>query len=137
MHSKWLFKNFLHWKIPNKRPSDNVDLGVNLPQEDDFAMSNITPAFYDFFFFPDQHQNNYSKHVRFDGNAEAKKEWLEGYDYLIRKGLANRGGKFPVLKNPANTARFTAILEKYPGAKFIHICRNPIVVYLPAFAALG
>ena len=105
MHSKWLFKNFVHWKIPDKRPSDDVDLGANLPQEDDFAMSNVVPAFYDFFFFPDQYLEHYTKHVRFSESGEFfKKEWLEAYDYLIRKGLVNRPGKYPVLKNPANTA---------------------------------
>lgn len=131
MHSKWLFKNFVHWKIPDKRPTDDMDLGVNLPQEDDFAMANITPAFYDFFFFPDQYLSTYEKHVRFTENGDENKQaWLEGYDYLIRKALYNRKGKFPILKNPANTARFTGILEKYPDAKFIHIYRNPLTVYL-------
>lgn len=131
MYSKWLFKNFVHWKIPQKRPSDDVDLGASLPQEDDFAMSNIVPAFYDFFFFPDQHLKHYDKHVRFVQNGEKyKKEWLDAYDYLICKGLVNRHGKYPVLKNPANTGRFDVLLEHYPDARFIHIYRNPVMVYL-------
>lgn len=131
MYSKWLFKNFLRWQIPDKRPSDNVDLGANLPQEDDFAMSNLVPAFYDFFFFPDQHIENYERHVRFSENGEKYiAEWLKAYDYLIRKGMVNRPGEFPVLKNPANTGRFDVLLEQYPDARFIHIHRNPVMVYL-------
>jgi hypothetical protein len=131
MYSKWLFKSFLHWQIPDKRPSDNVDLGANLPQEDDFAMANIVPAFYDFFFFPDQYRKNYERHVRFSSETDRyRSEWLRAYDYLIRKGLVNRPGKFSVLKNPANTGRFEALLKQYPEARFIHIHRNPVMVYL-------
>lgn len=131
MYSKWLFKNFLHWKIPDKRPTDDVDLGANLPQEDDFALSNITTAFYDFFFFPDAYKEHYERHIRFSENGQHyKKEWLDSYHYLIRKGLINRKGKYPVLKNPANTGRIGAILEQYPDARFIHIHRNPVTVYL-------
>ena len=131
MYSKWLFKNFVHWQIPDKRPSDDVDLGANLPQEDDFAMANIVPAFYDFFFFPSKHIENYEKHVRFSVKGDFyKKEWLRSYDYLIKKALVNRNGKYPVLKNPANTGRAEALLEHYPDARFIHIYRNPVMVYL-------
>jgi hypothetical protein len=131
MYSKWLFKNFVHWKIPDKRPSDDVDLGANLPQEDDFAMANIVPAFYDFFFFPDQYRENFARHISFTNNGEKHKgEWLQAYDYLIKKALVNRSGEYPVLKNPANTARFDVLLEHYPDARFIHIYRNPVMVYL-------
>ena len=38
-------------------------------------------------------------------------------------------GKQLVLKNPANTARIKFLLELYPDAKFIHIYRNPYIVY--------
>lgn len=131
-------ENNRHRRLPparehhrRKRPSDNVDLGANLPQEDDFAMANIVPAFYDFFFFPDQHLENYERHVRFTRDVERyKKEWLQAYDYLIRKGLVNRPGKFAVLKNPANTGRFDVLMGHYPEARFIHIHRNPVMVYL-------
>jgi hypothetical protein len=49
---------------------------------------------------------------------------------LILRAKKNTGGNFTVFKNPVNTARIKQILEIYPKAKFIHIYRNPITVYL-------
>jgi len=34
-----------------------------------------------------------------------------------------------LLKNPVNTARIRILLELFPNAKFIHVYRNPYVVY--------
>ena len=130
MYSKWLFKSFVRWKIPDKRPTDEVDLGANLPQEDDFAMTNITSAFYEFFFFPENYRKLYDQHISFTKNRGHKEEWLAAYDYLIKKALVNRQGDFPVLKNPANTGRLDVLFSHYPDARFVHIFRNPVLVYL-------
>lgn len=130
MHSKWLFKSFVRWKIPKKRPTDNVDLGADLPQEDDFAMANIIPAFYCFFFFPDQYQSYYNRHVSFKEGESYDKDWARAYKKLILKARENTNGERMVLKNPANTARIPQLLEQFPKAKFIHIYRNPVMVYL-------
>ena len=34
-----------------------------------------------------------------------------------------------MIKNPVNTCRITELLKLFPGAKFIHIHRNPYVVF--------
>ena len=39
-------------------------------------------------------------------------------------------GKRLILKNPTNTARIKFLLELYLEAQFIHISRNPYVVYM-------
>ena len=39
-------------------------------------------------------------------------------------------GKQLILKNPANTGRIKFLLDLYPEAKFIHLYRNPFIVYL-------
>jgi hypothetical protein len=41
MASKLIFKTFMRINIPEKRPSDNVRLHVDFPQEDEFAFSNM------------------------------------------------------------------------------------------------
>lgn len=130
IYSKWLFKSFVRWKIPDKRPSDNVKLGADLPQEDDFAMANIIPSFYCFFFFPDKYRQYYDRHVAFTDDSNYVNDWLENYHKLIIKAKKNVGGKSIVLKNPANTGRVQHLLKQYPNAKFIHIYRNPVTVYL-------
>jgi hypothetical protein len=130
VYSKWIFKSFVRWKIPDKRPSDDVKLGADLPQEDDFAMANIIPSFYCFFFFPDQYLQYYNRHVAFTDGSKYANDWLESYHKLILKAKNNVGGKSIVLKNPANTGRVKQLLEQYPNARFIHIYRNPVTIYL-------
>jgi hypothetical protein len=48
-------------------------------------------------------------------------EWKEIYLYLLKKETLYRDGKRLVLKNPANTARVTLLLEMFPNARFVHI----------------
>ena len=134
LHSKWLFRSFVKWKIPAKRPGDNVELGVDLPQEDEFALENLAaPSFYHFFFFPEDFRLLFKQNVLFcDKNGHEIERWKSFYKQLIDKGAANTNGRHMVLKNPANTGRTDKILEMYPQARFIHIYRNPVMVYLSA-----
>jgi hypothetical protein len=131
MHSKLLFRPFMKWKIPDKRPSDNIMLHVDYPQEDDFALSSMLPSFYQLFYFPDAYKALFDETVLFKNKSEKEIiKWKNTYNKLIIKAKANTGGKNVILKNPVNTARINKILEIYPKARFIHIYRNPVVVYL-------
>ena len=131
MYSKLLFKPFMRWKIPAKRPSDNIKLHVDYPQEDDFSLSNILPAFYEFFYFPDAYKALFDETVLFKNSSDKDiKNWQDVYNKLIIKAKANTDGKNVIMKNPVNSARVNKILELYPKARFIHIYRNPVVVYL-------
>jgi omega-hydroxy-beta-dihydromenaquinone-9 sulfotransferase len=133
IHSKLLFKPFMGWNIPDQRPSDDVKLGVNFPQEDGFAMANLLPSFYRFFYFPDSYQALFDETVLFKGsNKKDLMAWKDAYSKLITKAKANTEGTNIVLKDPANTAKIDKILELYPSARFVHIYRNPVVVYLSA-----
>ncbi len=132
LFSKGLFKTFMKMLIPGKRPSDNVKLNVDFPQEDEFALENlIAPSFYNFFFFPDKYDQLFDETILFKNRKESEIElWKRHYKELIAKGQSNTNGKYMILKNPVNTGRVERILEMYPNARFIHIYRNPIIVYL-------
>lgn len=56
--------------------------------------------------------------------------WKEEMRLLIHKALYNTNGSVFLSKNPPNTGRIQLLLEMFPDAKFIHIHRNPIDVYL-------
>jgi hypothetical protein len=56
-------------------------------------------------------------------------EWSAAYRQLLTKATINFPGRRLVLKNPVNTARIRALLAVFPGAKFLHIYRNPYDVY--------
>ena len=52
LKSEWIFKTFMRIFMPKERPGDSVEISVNLPQEEEYALSNITHrSFYHFFYF--------------------------------------------------------------------------------------
>lgn len=131
MASTWLFKNFLRMNMPDKRPSDNVALHPDFPQEDEFAFGNMqSNAYYNFFYFPSQYAKYYARAVHHNGLDEREVErWYRTYAKLLRKALVSGKGDQLIMKNPVNTARIAKLLRLHPDAKFLYIHRNPITVY--------
>jgi hypothetical protein len=129
--SKWLFKTFMKKNMPSRRPSDNVELNINYPQEDEFAFSNCQHnAYYNFFYFPSRYEQFYERSVLHKGLSEVEiQEWYASYDKLLKKALIDSGGKQLFVKNPVNTARIDKILRLYPDARFLYIYRNPVTVF--------
>lgn len=129
--SKSIFKTFMRLNMPEKRPGDNVKLGINLPQEDEFALGNMNPySYYNFFYFPREYARHYREAVDFEISSKEKEQWKDDYRRLIHKAILDTKGRFPVVKNPVNTGRISTLLEMCPNGSFIHIHRNPVIVYL-------
>jgi len=130
--SKLIFKTFMKINTPEKRPSDNVKLNVDFPQEDEFAFSNMQHnAYYNFFYFPENYKTFYDKAVHHTGLTDNEKNlWFSQYDKLLKKAQINTKGKRLIVKNPVNSARIKHLLKLYPDAKFLYIYRNPVTVYL-------
>lgn len=130
--SKWIFKTFMRIKIPEKRPSDNVKLSPDYPQEDEFALANMTlTSFYHFFYFPRRSDELYQRYVRFiDVNDQSVNTFHRKYRELLSKAAFNSGKDRLVVKNPVNTGRVAQLVKMYPDAKFIFIYRNPVTTYL-------
>lgn len=129
--SKWLFRTFMKMNMPDKRPSDGVELNIDFPQEDEFAFSNLQPnAYYNFFYFPKEYQVFYEKAVNHQGLSKHElDDWFSSYDTLLKKALIDGKGERIIVKNPVNTARIKQLLKLYPDAKFLYIYRNPITVF--------
>jgi hypothetical protein len=129
---RFLFEGFARVLIPGKRAGDNVTLGTKLPQEEEFALGDKTPiSFYYFWMFPRSIKLFYKRFVRFEGIESSEKElWKGNYKLLINKSLKNTNTEIYLSKNPSNTGRIGVLLDMYPNAKFIHIHRNPIEVFL-------
>jgi len=129
--SKWLFKKFMKINMPDKRPSDNVKLNIDFPQEDEFAFCNsYQHAYYNFFYFPKEYKTFYDNAITHKTLTEREiEEWSLSYDKLIKKALLNTKGERAIIKNPVNTARIDKILKLYTNAKFLYIYRNPVTVF--------
>jgi len=129
---RFLFRGFSTLLIPGTRKGDNVKLGASLPQEEEFALGDKTPiCFYFFWMFPTNMIQYYNDFIRFN-NIDIKQleKWKADYKLLIKKAIKNTNKKRYLSKNPSNTGRVKILLEMFPDAKFIHIHRNPIEVFL-------
>ena len=129
---RFIFEGFARILIPGTRKGDNVILGTSLPQEEEFAIGDKTAiSFYYFWMFPRSLKKFYDQCIRFKGVDGAKiKSWKKDYELLITKALHNTNRERFLSKNPPNTGRIEVLLEMFPNAKFIHIHRNPVEVYL-------
>src|SRR5690554_173386 len=127
-----LFEGFAKLLIPGRRAGDNVVLGTKLPQEEEFALGDKTPiSFYYFWMFPLKIKVYYNRFIRFrEVDKRELETWKSNYELLIKKSLKNTNKEIYLSKNPPNTARVGLLLDMFPQAKFIHIHRNPVEVFL-------
>ena len=126
-----MFKKTMAWLMPDKRPTDNMELNVDLPQEEEFALSNMMPcSYYDFWFLP---QNMLEYCDRFltmkTATPEEHRMFRETFLKLIKISLWNTQGSQFLSKNPPHTGKVKEILEMFPNAKFIYLMRNPYTVF--------
>lgn len=117
--------------VPDRRPMDNMALALDLPQEEEYAVCNLCDqSFYAGWTFPKRMRELFHKYVLMDGLPEHElRAWKEVYLSVVKKATRLAGGRPLVLKNPVNTARIPLLLELFPGAKFVHVRRNPYEVY--------
>ena len=118
--------------MPDKRPTDNMELAVDLPQEEEFALANMMPyTYYNFWFLPKHMQEYADKYLLFDDISEAElKVFEETFTKLIKISLWNtHGGTQFLSKNPPHTGRVKELVKMFPNAKFIYLMRNPYTVF--------
>lgn len=129
---RFIFEGFAKILIPGTRKGDNVTLGTSLPQEEEFAIGDKTPiSFYYFWMFPRSLKKFYDRFIRFENiDTAVIDSWKRDYQLLIKKAIKNTGRPRFLSKNPPNTGRIKTLLQMYPNARFIHIHRNPVEVYL-------
>jgi hypothetical protein len=128
---KRIVANWLEKGHPT-RLIDAVPLRIDAPQEEEFAMTNVTPhSFLHVFSFPRQAADLFARTTLFQGiSPDALAEWSACYLEILRKATLHANGKRLMLKNCADTGRIWALLDLFPDAKFIHIYRNPYDLYL-------
>jgi hypothetical protein len=117
--------------FPKKRPMDNVEFLKDTPQEEEFYLANIsTLSFYHGWYFPKKMKEYFQKNILFTNlSQQDKNKWKNAYIDIVKTAIFTNQKEILILKNPANTGRIKILLEMFPNAKFIHIYRNPYVVY--------
>jgi hypothetical protein len=117
--------------LPKKRPMDNIELSLIKPEEELIAMSKITQySYYHAFIFPKETLKIFDDSVLLKGISPVEKELLsQQYIRLLKRASMSMGGKRLLLKSPDNMAKIPILIDLFPNAKFIHIYRNPYVLF--------
>ena len=125
------FKKNMSWLMPDKRPTDNMELAVDLPQEEEFALANMMPCtYYNFWFLPKHMMEYADKYLLFnDITDDELKTFEDVFTKLIKISLWNTKGTQFLSKNPPHTGRVKELVKMFPNAKFIYLMRNPYTVF--------
>lgn len=108
------------------RPMDNVKLGFDEPQEEEYALVKLTAdSPLEKLVFPKG--GHYFLIDYDDFNPENPEKWKQAFSVFCRR-LSFIDGKRVLLKNPFHSMRIPLILKMFPKAKFIHIHRHPYEV---------
>lgn len=123
------FKRYCGWMLPGRRPMDNMLFGWDRPQEDEFALALLgLPSTYTDFAFPNRPHTSQGALDLSGLSAAELTKWKRTFVRFLKE-VTVRTGKQLVLKSPPHTARIPTLLELFPNAKFVHIVRDPYVVF--------
>jgi hypothetical protein len=133
-----LLRHLFNFALPPRRPMDNMPVGWDRPQEDEFALMNLgLPSPYEVVVFPNHRR---ARHPFLDMSGLTVEEieaWKAGFlSFLQQVNLRSKSEQIPseiarriVLKSPHHTARLHILRQMFPEAKFIHVVRNPCEVF--------
>ena len=124
-----LFSWWLWALLPQRRPMDNMSVGLDSPQEDEWAMCNMgVPSPYLTLMFPN-HPPAYPEYLDLRNvPPPALERWKRELMWFL-KCLTVRNPARIVLKTPQHTCRIKTLLEMFPDARFVHIVRDPYVIF--------
>lgn len=124
-----LFTRWLNFLIPKSRPMDNMKVGFDRPQEDEFALCMLGAGSpYLTVAFPN-HLPQCQEYLDLENvSPRGLRRWKRALIYFLKR-VTFKSGKRLVLKSPPHTARIKHLRQMFPGAIFVHIVRDPYVVY--------
>jgi len=116
--------------LPRRRPVDNMEMAWDRPQEDEFALCNLgVPSPYATIAFPN-HPPQFQEYFELENiSAEQRERWQRTFLSFLRQLVYERPGRL-VLKSPPHTFRLPLLCKMFPRARFVHIVRNPYVVFM-------
>ena len=127
--TQWFVPWLTQWLLPATRPMDDVQTGWDRPQEDEFALCNLgLPSPYLAWAFPN-HGPVADDYLDLISLPHAERErWKQVWREFVQR-IALMNNRRIVLKSPTHTARVRTILEVFPDARFVHIVRDPLVLF--------
>ena len=127
--SRHFIRPLLAFLIPARRPMDNMPVGWDRPQEDEFALCNMgIPSSYLTQAFPNRPPQD-QEYLDLEAvPAEALTRWKRAFVWFL-KCITLTSPKRIVSKSPPHTCRIKVLLGLFPQARFVHIFRDPYSVF--------
>lgn len=127
--TEWCYTRLFRFLLPSQRPMDNMPVAWNRPQEDEFALCNLgLPSPYLTIAFPNRRPQYPEYFDLVDVPPKALDRWKACFLRFLRQ-VTIRNPKRIILKSPTHTYRIKILLDLFPDARFVHIVRNPYVVF--------
>lgn len=127
---RWL-RPLLTRALPADRFIDRVAVNPDSPQEDEIGLAAMqTLSYYFGIYFPRAFDRHYRQGVFLDDVPPViMARWRRALKHYFTKLRLAQPGRRLVIKNPVYTGRVDLLRQWFPNAKFIHIYRNPYVVF--------
>jgi hypothetical protein len=127
--TEWMATRMLGFLLPERRPMDNMLLGWDRPQEEEFAFTNLgMPSPYATIAFPNN-PPQFQEYFDLDRVPPADRQRWKETLLTFLKQVTFRNPKRIILKSPPHTSRIKILLEMFPDARFVYIVRNPYKVF--------
>jgi hypothetical protein len=127
--TEWLIAGYCGWLMPKQRPMDNMAAGWDRPQEDEFALLTLgAPTPYLRMAFPND-PPPYTEFLDMGGCDPQAQARFERALVQFVKLLTFSAQKRVLLKSPPHTGRVAVLARLFPGARFVHIVRNPYALF--------
>jgi omega-hydroxy-beta-dihydromenaquinone-9 sulfotransferase len=124
-----LFSRLLWFLVPSRRPMDNMKAGFDRPQEDEFALCLLGAGSpYEMIAFPNRPPSGQEYLDLAKLSPRRLRRWKRSLKTFLRM-VTFKNPKRLVLKSPPHTARIAVLRQMFPGALFLHIVRDPHVVF--------
>ena len=115
--------------LPKHRPQDDVPVGFDRPQEEEFAMLMLGEGSPLITMAWPRLGPADTEYLDFDGVPDKKvKSWADKYMWFYRR-LMLKHGKTLVMKTPPNATRIKVLTKLFPDARWVFIARNPLKVF--------
>lgn len=122
-------RRWFRWVVPKQRAMDNMLLGWDRPQEDEFALCNLgVPSPYRTIAFPNHPPQDQEYLDLRQVSLTDREAWKRAFLKFIKQATL-REPKRIVLKSPTHTSRVRTLLELFPDARFVHIVRDPYAIF--------
>lgn len=127
---------YLRHLLPTTRGFDAVAFSLEEPQEEEMALAALGPvSYFHTFSFPRDRERHTREALFLETLSDDRREaFAHAYRHFLAKISRRAPGRVLLLKNPAATTRIPWLREWFPGARFIHLVRDP---YEVAAAALN